>query len=93
MNSYAEDCVHLHACRRLCKIAKVKSRGCNAETCTAYESYVEDAEWDDFEELDGLAFTVYYGIKCSGCGWKTGANQHTQYCPNCGAFMTNGGAE
>lgn len=41
-----EDCIHLHACRRMCLITKFHgSRGCN-EQCTAYESvskyYTED---------------------------------------------------
>ncbi len=42
MNSYMEDCIHLKACRRLCKKVKTKyygmqiARGCNSE-CSAYE--------------------------------------------------------
>ena len=38
MNQYAEDCIHLRACRRLCVIGKVNNRYCKSETCTAYES-------------------------------------------------------
>ena len=38
--NYAEDCIHLHACRRMQLVAKSKgftySRGCDKETCTAY---------------------------------------------------------
>lgn len=34
---YMEDCIHLHACRRLCKMHKIKSRGCN-DDCTAYQT-------------------------------------------------------
>lgn len=43
MNSYMEDCIHLKACRRLCKKVRAKyfgmqiARGCNSE-CSAYES-------------------------------------------------------
>lgn len=38
-----EDCIHLKACRRLCKLFKMKngetfSRGCNKDTCSAYET-------------------------------------------------------
>ena len=36
-NEYPEDCIHLKACRRLCKIAKIASRGCNFN-CSAYET-------------------------------------------------------
>lgn len=37
------DCVHTRACRRLCCLARQQTglkvlRGCNRETCTAYES-------------------------------------------------------
>ena len=34
---YQEDCIHLKACRRLCKIHKINKRGCN-ENCHAYVS-------------------------------------------------------
>ena len=48
MTDYAENCIHLKACRRLSKIVKAKNgfvaRGCN-ETCSAFtpdtgETYV-----------------------------------------------------
>ena len=48
---YAEDCIHLHACRRLSKLAEEQfnkkiTRNCNAK-CNAYKSgdlvTVEDA--------------------------------------------------
>ena len=51
--NYAEDCIHLHACRRMQLVAKSKgftySRGCDKETCTAYvpgadEKYVDAEE-------------------------------------------------
>ena len=51
--NYAEDCIHLHACRRMQLVAKSKgftySRGCDKETCTAYvpgdgEKYVDVEE-------------------------------------------------
>ena len=35
MNDFKEDCVHLHACRRLCKMHDIRNRGCN-DSCTAY---------------------------------------------------------
>lgn len=41
MSDYAQNCIHLRACRRLCKIAKqyykpINNRNCN-EDCSAYE--------------------------------------------------------
>ena len=36
-SDYMDDCIHLKACRRLCKIGKINSRGCNS-SCTAYET-------------------------------------------------------
>lgn len=56
---YAEDCIHLKACRRLCKMHDIKTgRGCNTKTCTAYISQrevytknevkkVRNGTWDD----------------------------------------------
>ena len=35
--NYMKDCIHIKACRRLCKIANIKNRGCN-DRCTAYVS-------------------------------------------------------
>ena len=40
MSDYMEDCIHLHACRRICKIAKDEykkqiKRNCT-ESCQAY---------------------------------------------------------
>lgn len=39
---FAEDCIHLKACRRMALIAKKKGflfgRGCDKETCTAYKN-------------------------------------------------------
>jgi hypothetical protein len=37
---YQENCIHLKACRRLCKIFNKRGRGCN-ENCTAYENNAE----------------------------------------------------
>ena len=34
---YMEDCVHLHACRRISKFHKIRNRGCNSN-CSAYLS-------------------------------------------------------
>ena len=36
-NNYPDNCIHLHACRRICKIYKIQNRDCNKE-CTAYET-------------------------------------------------------
>lgn len=43
---FADDCIHLKACRRMCKLdgwKKGYSRGCS-ETCTAYRSANEESE-------------------------------------------------
>lgn len=32
---YKDDCIHLKACRRLCKMYDIKQRSCN-ENCSAY---------------------------------------------------------
>lgn len=37
MIDFAEDCVHLKACRRICKFHNINNRGCRADYCTAYE--------------------------------------------------------
>ena len=31
MNNYAEDCIHLKACRRICKYNKIRNRGCKED--------------------------------------------------------------
>lgn len=87
INDYAYDCVHLHACRRLCKRNGIKSRGCNMN-CTAYQPenvsswrYEQKLVWD----------TIYCGYVCMSCGYKSG-EENTLYCPNCGAKMKNGRA-
>lgn len=36
IREYKDDCIHLKACRRLCKIGKITNRCCN-DSCTAYE--------------------------------------------------------
>lgn len=38
---YADDCIHLKACRRICKFHKINNRGCQKDYCTAYET-IED---------------------------------------------------
>ena len=38
MNNYAEDCIHLKACRRICKYHKINNRGCTEDYCTAYQN-------------------------------------------------------
>ena len=41
MTNYADDCIHLKACRRICKYYKITKRGCTKNYCTAYEN-IED---------------------------------------------------
>lgn len=48
---YSDDCIHLKACRRLCRLAEAQTgeiltRGCN-ERCTAYQTehaFINDSE-------------------------------------------------
>ncbi len=42
---FKDDCIHLKACRRLCKMHNLRNRGCN-ENCTAYESESDYIEKD-----------------------------------------------
>jgi hypothetical protein len=42
-----EDCIHLHACRRIAKFSKYRNRGCNSR-CSAYQSFL------DFKEENNL---------------------------------------
>lgn len=63
---YQDDCMHLKACRRLCKIAKKELkktlvRRCD-ETCTAYESsydYVSRSRAED--AVRGAIDALEYG--------------------------------
>ena len=53
-NNYNDDCIHLHACRRLCSMHNINSRGCN-DSCTAYISKNDDIEnkkSDDFNSYE-----------------------------------------
>lgn len=52
-NNYNDDCIHLHACRRLCAMYNINSRGCN-DSCTAYVSKNDDTEnkTDDFKTYE-----------------------------------------
>lgn len=68
MRQYADDCIHLKACRRMCKIAQIYNRHCNAETCTAYES--ADKRRDDL--IDRI---------CESC--ETPAETRLRLCENC----------
>ena len=34
---YADDCIHLKACRRICKFHNINNRRCKKDCCTAYE--------------------------------------------------------
>lgn len=62
-NEYMEDCIHLHACRRLCKIHKIKSRGCNID-CTAYEG----ESTNKIVDLEEAKECMYYALDPDGCG-------------------------
>ena len=51
---YADDCIHLKACRRICKFHNINNRGCRADYCTAYESkddFLDNIEDVPFENL------------------------------------------
>lgn len=50
MTDFAEDCIHLKACRRICKFHKINNRGCRKDYCTAYES-LSDFISKPFENL------------------------------------------
>lgn len=50
-----KDCVHLHACRRVCAIAKNVfgkdlARGCGKDTCKAYEEITDIIDRSDVSE-------------------------------------------
>lgn len=43
MEKFETDCIHIHSCRRMAALARnlghpIYYRGCNPETCTAYQS-------------------------------------------------------
>lgn len=38
------DCIHLRACRRLCKLFNIKNRGCNID-CSAYKYGAEEEHY------------------------------------------------
>lgn len=50
-NNYNDDCIHLHACRRLCAMHNINSRGCN-DNCTAYVSNNNETKSDDFKTYE-----------------------------------------
>lgn len=64
MGDYAEDCIHLHACRRMAKIYRESksfksyfiARGCGEE-CTAYQRA---------EKVYAIEATVAYDIAVDG---------------------------
>lgn len=54
MTEFAEKCIHLRACRRLCKIAKeyykpIANRGCSPD-CSAYEPEDNERKYS-YEEV------------------------------------------
>ena len=91
---WAEDCIHLGACRRLQNIYKARgvkgnlSRGCFLSACNAYENsyaaYRERAILTYVEEDDGA--TLYQGVMCNNCGEKFDFTMRdANFCPSCGA--------
>ena len=61
-----EDCIHLKACRRLCKLFKMKngetfSRGCNKDTCSAYETKEGFAEDNEYTTVEDVLYDVRQG--------------------------------
>lgn len=61
------DCIHLHACRRVCAIAKSVygknlGRGCDKETCVAYKEVkdiVDEIDIDDEYYYDFVSNIVH----------------------------------
>lgn len=58
-NGYADDCIHLHACRRLSQIVKATckktvTRGCDPDKCTAYKTLSDYIE-ENPEEISDLS--------------------------------------
>lgn len=74
--SYAEDCVHLKACRRLSKIARAEvgyfSRGCT-EKCSAY--YKDDGT--SYVSVEGAVEYAADGVSYIRSGYDT----YDVYCP------------
>lgn len=59
---YADDCIHLKACRRMCKYHNINNRGCRKDYCTAYESKGEYIKIDDAIEVSrNLLKDLEYG--------------------------------
>lgn len=58
---YAEDCIHLKACRRLCKYHNINNRGCRKDYCTAYES-----RFDFIRMEDAIEEAFYIGDEYCG---------------------------
>lgn len=62
-----KDCIHLHACRRVCAIAKNAfgndlARGCDKDTCKAYEEVkdiVDEIDIDDEDSYDFVSNIVH----------------------------------
>lgn len=63
-----EDCMHLKACRRLCKIGKIHGRGCN-EFCTAYEKKCENKEYIIDECINAL-YSIQEGYSVDDYAWR-----------------------
>lgn len=55
---YSEDCIHLHACRRLTKLFKINNRGCN-ENCSAYVS----GNWGAYVDEDTAVSYAREGVE------------------------------
>ena len=59
---YAEDCIHLKACRRMCKYHNINNRGCTKSYCTAYEPKSDFIKVEDaIEVARNLLKDMQYG--------------------------------
>lgn len=74
-SDYMEDCIHLKACRRMCKLRGWKkgySRGCD-DMCSAYQSADEESE----------CVTEEVAIDYARCGTdsiRSGYSEYSIYC-------------
>lgn len=58
-----DDCIHLKACRRLCKLKKIRNRGCNMN-CSAYQNiddFAQENVGQIYTEQD--VYTVIHGME------------------------------